>query len=193
MELGADHGAAPDDGGDRPAIVDMGQKVGVVGQMHLIRMNKIGVIAGFYASQNRVGPVDHQIVPAHMRHLDGRVSRCDPRHLAAQPAETRRVAVLAAQSHHHLHPDADTQKRAAPVNHRLFNRIKQPRHGIKCCPARRKSTIAGQHDPVSPGNIFGPRGDHHLTAAGFRRHSFKRLGGRMQVAAVVIDQRRQHL
>src|SRR5258705_12373556 len=43
VELGADHGAAADDGADRPALVSFGDEIGALGCLEVERMHEIGV------------------------------------------------------------------------------------------------------------------------------------------------------
>ena len=96
MELHAKDSVAPDDGGDRPAIVAMRQQMRGVRHSELVGMHEIGVIAGPDPVQHRVRLAADQIVPAHMRHLQRRVRGRDPHHLAADPAKALRVGIFAA-------------------------------------------------------------------------------------------------
>ena len=60
---------------------------------------------------------ERDIVPAHMRDLDARIGRFDKPHLAINPAQPRRLAMLQSAIGKQLHPDTNAkERRAAHVN-----------------------------------------------------------------------------
>ncbi len=196
VELGADDIVAPDDGGDVARVVAMRQPVGRSRDAEMIGMDEIGVLTGGDPVQHRMRPgrsgVDDQIVPAHMRHFQPLVRRHDPHHFAGDPAEAAGVAVFAAPGGQHLHADADAEERPRPQRHRFVDRLEQPGEAVERRPAGRKRPVAGQHDAVGAGHVFGARRDDDLARVPLSRHALKRFFGGMQIAAVEIDQNRQH-
>ena len=191
MELHPDDVVARDHRRHGAAIIHGRHQVGGVGHGKLPRMDEIRMRAGWHPVQDGVESVDHQIVPAHVRHLQPRVGRNDPFDPAADPAETRGRAVFQAFVGQHLHPHADPQERHAAAADGLGQCLHHAGHGVKGRPARRKGTVARQDDPVRPRDRRGIRGDDDLGAhlASRQRHGLFRG---MQVAAVIVDQRDAH-
>src|SRR6056297_2553443 len=136
--------------------------------------------------------VDHQIVPAHMRHLERGIRGRDPVYRAADPVETRRLAVFKAARRHHLHPDANAHEGAALRDHRLFDRLEEATMIVELVAAGGKGPVAGQHDARGAAHGVGIAGDQHLARAGFKRHALKRFLGGVQVAGFVVDDDRGH-
>ena len=126
MELGSHDIGAANDGRDRPAVIDMRQKIGGISHAHGVGMDEIGVIADLYPRKHRMGLVDHQIVPTHMRHLQRRVGGRDARHLTLHPVEPRHIRVFTAPCGQHLHADANAQERHAALLHARADRLFQP-------------------------------------------------------------------
>ena len=167
----------------------MGQQMGRIAKLELPAMHEIGMIARRDPVQHRMGVVDDQIVPSHMRYLQPR--RGDRGHIPADPVEARRFAVFMPGGRQHLHAHADAQKRHAAQQHRLAQRLGHAVHLAQGAAACGKGAVARQHDPVGPDRERRVRGHHHL-GPGIPAHQLERLFRRMQVAAVIVDQRDPH-
>ena len=193
VELRADHCVAADDGGDVAVIVDMGQTFCRIGHTEVVGVDEIGVIAGFQPVQHGVGVVDHQIVPAHVGHLERRRARGDANHFPRDPAKACGIFIFAAPCGHHLHADTDAQKRAGATGYLFFDRLEKATKFPQRAAAGGEGPIARQHDPVGAQHVFGARRDQHLARAGFLCHALEGLLGGMQVAGIVVDEDSEHL
>ena len=173
VELGADDVVPAHNGGDRPGIVDMRQQMRRVVDQHRPGMDEIGVIAGGKTGQHRMGCINDQIIPAHMRDFERRVGRSNPGHLPPDPVKAGGWFVFVALRGQHLHADTDPKKGDGAPFDCVGNRPGQPRHRVQSGPAGRKGPVARQHDPGGAGDGIGVRGDHYRTCADLQRHALK--------------------
>ena len=148
MKLHPQHGAGADHGGDIAAILYMRQTLRGVCDLEMVGMHEIGVIAGVDAVEHGVRGVQHQIVPAHVRHFQRRIVGRDRHDLTADPVQPVGVAVLAAQRCHQLHADTDAQEGPRLDLDRLAQGRQQAGMAAQFFPAGRKGAVAGQHDAV---------------------------------------------
>ena len=94
---------------------------------------------------------------------------------------------------HQLHADADAEERTAALAHAFVERLDHAVDGVETAPAIGKGADAGKHDAVGARDRLGAAGDHdRLRVAGFARRALERLGGRMQIARPVVDDRNGH-
>src|SRR5690242_11062052 len=106
VKLGADHVVAPDDGGERAAIVGLRHQLGAVRGFQLVRVHEIcvqPVRPERDVREQRVRPQHVERVPAHVRDFQRRVRRRDAVDLAGDPAEAGRHLVFAPALGHQLH------------------------------------------------------------------------------------------
>ena len=83
-----------------------------------------------------------------MRDFERGVRRRDRPHLALDPAEPRRHAVLEAALGHELQPDADAEEGLAASLHGLFERLDHARESLEPPLAIGKGADARQHDAL---------------------------------------------
>ncbi len=133
-------------------------------------------------------------IPAHVRDLQRRIGRRDLVDLAADPAEALGHHVFAAALGHELHADADAEERPALAAHRLLQRLDHAGHRIEPAPAIGEGADARQHDAVGAAHRVGIARHHdRLIVAALARRALERLGGRVQIARAVIDDRDAHV
>ncbi len=143
--------------------------------------------------EQRMRPAGVERVPAHVRNLQLRIGRRDAVDLAGNPTQALDHLVFAAALRHQLHADADAEERPALATHRFLERLDHALDRIESAAAIRKRADAGQHDAVGPAHRVRVSGHHdRLVASGLARRTLERLGGRMQVARAVIDDRHGH-
>ncbi len=192
MELHAHHGVAPDHGGDVRAVIHMREAVRGVGDFEVVGVHKIGVIPGGDPVQNRVRVRDDQVVPAHVGHFECLVFGFDFNDFAADPVQPFGVLVLAPPAGHQLHSDANPQERAPFDLDRFYHGLVKPACAGQRRVASRKRPVAGQHDAVGPRHDVRVRGDHNFAGVDLAGHPLERFVGRVQVAALVVDDRCEH-
>ena len=132
-------------------------------------------------------------VPAHVRNFQVRIGRRDAIDLAGDPAQALRHLVFAPALGQQLHADADAEERPALLAHRLLERGDHAVDRIETAAAIGKGADAGKHDAVGGGHHIRIAGhDDRLVEAGFVRRALERLGGRVQIAGAVVDDRNAH-
>lgn len=136
-------------------------------------VHEIGMVAGFDPRQHRVGMVDHQIVPAHMRHFQPRFTRHNAHHLAADPAKTGvgsnsrpRVASICMPMQI---PRKGTARRVTASSIASNRPVKR----CSAAFAGGKGAVARQHDAVGAGHHIGLAGDHHRASPGLAGHALE--------------------
>ncbi len=93
VELRADHGVAPDHGGDRAAVVGLGHQIGALVGLEMERVHEIGVQAlrpDRDAVEQRMRPARVERVPAHVGNFQARVGRRDAIDLARRSSRAPR-------------------------------------------------------------------------------------------------------
>jgi hypothetical protein len=113
VELGADDVAARDHGGDLGAVPGGREQIRAVGDLEAVGMHEIDMIARRHPVEEGVRLFDLQIVPAHVRDLEGRIIGPDAPHRAADPAKARGLDPFLAHVGKHLHADAISPGRAS--------------------------------------------------------------------------------
>ncbi len=103
-----------DDGGDRPAIVDMRQQMRGVGHAELVGVDEIGVVAGGDArpAPGAAGRSPDRSSPCAAPSAPGRRGRSGPPRRRSSRSPRRRF-VFEAPRRQHLHADADAEEGAA--------------------------------------------------------------------------------
>ena len=124
----------------------------IVGRYRMKRegMGEVHVFPiGHSAKERMVLPRMHG-VPAHVRHLGLMGRGLELADIAADPAQTRRLAELQAPIRQQLHADADPQESHAPSAHGLGHGIDQAVAGGQGRHAGAEGPDAGQDDAVGP-------------------------------------------
>ena len=189
MKLRADQIVAPDHRGNWSAVIGVGQAIRRIGAGEAEGMHEIGMIAGRDGAQHRmVGPIDDQIVPAHMRHLQRRVGGHQRHDLTRNPAEALIGAVLEPAAGHQLHADADAEERARAGDRHLFQRLAQIGDFCHTGQHRRERALAGQRHAVGAAHrlrIVGDGDGDIAPAIGGR--ALESLGRGAEIARPGID------
>src|SRR5262249_4289958 len=91
------------------------------------------------------------------------------------------------------HADTKAEEGPAFAAHAFFERLDHALDRIKTAPAIGERADARKHDAIGAAHRLGiARDQDRLLAAGFARRALERLGGRMQIAGAVIDDRHCH-
>ena len=191
MELRADHVVAPDDGGERAAIVGLRHQIAALRRFELEAVHEIGmqpVRPERNVLEQRVGLQHIERVPAHVRNFQRCIVRRDAIDLAGDPAEARRHLIFASALGHQLHADANAEKRLRPAAYALIQCIDHARNSVEPAPAIGKGADAGQHHAVRARDLRRIAGDHDgLIVPALARGAFEGLRRRVQIAGAVVD------
>src|SRR6516165_4066835 len=197
VELGACIVLPGDEGGDRSAVIGIGDEIGAVGDREMIAVHEIGMQTP--RTERDAGEQGMRLalverVPAHMRDLQVGIARLDATHFAGDPAEAFGHLVFAAALGQELHADADAEERPALPAHGLGQCLHHSGQGVEAAPAIGKGADAGQHHAVGGADRLGVVGHRDgIRTAAFSRGALEGLRRRMQVAGAVIDDGDVHL
>src|SRR5262249_58191096 len=89
------------------------------GKLEIIAVDKIGVGAAAKTGEQRVFRQRLDLIPPHMRDLQRIVARLDRDNLPVDPPKSLGCLELAAAPRHHLHADANAEKRAPSKSDRF--------------------------------------------------------------------------
>ena len=109
VELEAEDVLIADDGAEITAVVGGGYDIGGAGGGAVVGVDKIAVGAIGYASQQRVGAIMVELVPAHVGDFVGGGGG-EAGDVAGNEGEARVVAHFVAGLEEVLHPDADAEE-----------------------------------------------------------------------------------
>src|SRR5437588_10512452 len=179
MKLRGPDLAAPDDGGDLPAVVHGGRDQRGVRGDRMIRVDEVRVRAGLNPREERGGPWPRERGPAHVRdlHPPGEAD-----HAAGQDAEPPVDAVLLALLEQQLHPKTDPEERP-PGGDIGPDAVREPR-GAEARHRRPKRAVAGDDERVRL--VEDPR---RIGDANVEPLPLQPLLDAAEVAGAVIDHR----